>query len=383
MTLDKTFKSFAKINIGLSIPFKYSNNYHHIVSIFEPVDIYDEIKIKINPTQKESFEIHWENLLPDFFPLDRSVFSDNFQKNLIYKAFLWMKDFLNTEKIQFPKISLRVDIKKSIPSPGGLGGGSSNAAAILLAILEYIKPGISHEKFKKILANLRSKSIEIGADVPFFIDSKGSLISGVGEIHKVYEPLHITGILAIPAFGFSTPEMYSALNKYQVDIKSKSFEDLHGQLPKNSLQHDNLSGINLKKVYADFDNLHRFLLKSNFRDIDDKEIATFKGLITRENNSTLFVKNEFYGVIKKLYPGKFLILEKIRKAACEALQNLPETESNNIVITSLTGSGSAVYAALANTNKLKPDFNEDLLERIEALKDKYPNIIWLKFCSLK
>ena len=47
MTLDKTFKSFAKINIGLSIPFKYSNNYHHIVSIFEPVDIYDEIKIKI------------------------------------------------------------------------------------------------------------------------------------------------------------------------------------------------------------------------------------------------------------------------------------------------------------------------------------------------
>ena len=186
-----TFFSYAKINLGLQVLNRRNDGYHNIHSLILEIDLFDKIIIN----QSNKFELSVEG--PEYcsFPLD--------QTNLIYKAYNLFKT-LNPIEINY-----KIHVIKNIPLGAGLGGGSSNAAAILLALNRLHGNQFSSKKLESI-----SKSL--GSDVPFFIKGKLQLVEGVGEIllsleNNVFQELFF--ILVIPKIHISTQWAYKKLNK--------------------------------------------------------------------------------------------------------------------------------------------------------------------------
>ncbi|EJF06001.1 4-diphosphocytidyl-2C-methyl-D-erythritol 2-phosphate synthase [Thiovulum sp. ES] len=120
--------------------------------------------------------------------------------NTVYKALNYLSEYVGK------KICLKVRIKKRIPIGGGLGGGSSDAAAVLKAANEIFKLGLSVRELSEV-------AIKVGADVPFFIlPNRAAIGRGIGED---LEPLDINvrgkWILVFPAFPVPTKFAYSLI----------------------------------------------------------------------------------------------------------------------------------------------------------------------------
>lgn len=195
--------SKGKINLGLSIPFKREDGYHEIQSIFVPISFGDFFEIQFQEVTdggESSFELISKNCLAGYRHqlFEKVSERGDISKNILTKTFLALKPHLKSPT------HLKFRMEKHLPPEGGIGGGSSNAGQLL--------------KQTKPFTNLSSVEIselakEIGADVPFFLQEKPQLVSGIGEI---LEPISIAqgqGILAIPPFGLSTAKMYADLQK--------------------------------------------------------------------------------------------------------------------------------------------------------------------------
>jgi 4-diphosphocytidyl-2-C-methyl-D-erythritol kinase len=165
-------KSHAKINLGLYITGKRSNGYHELCSAFLPIELHDEIEI----TKADTFSI---------------TASGPFARNTMFKAYSLLK-----------VAPVKISIQKNIPSEAGLGGGSSNAAAVLKVLNELYGLKLSLQELKNI-------GSQIGADVPFFIDEQPSLVEGIGEL---ITPFKLDGnywiLLIKPTKGVSTTDVY-------------------------------------------------------------------------------------------------------------------------------------------------------------------------------
>jgi 4-diphosphocytidyl-2-C-methyl-D-erythritol kinase len=146
-------RSFAKINLCLHVTNKRNDGYHDIESIFKTINLYDELSFKQNNTDSIRFTSDSEKINP----LD----------NLITKTY---KEICNNYDIP----GIDVLLKKNIPIGGGLGGGSSNAAATLHALNSLFKLNISSKQLIKIAQ-------KIGSDVPFFINGGSAIVRGRGE----------------------------------------------------------------------------------------------------------------------------------------------------------------------------------------------------------
>ena len=121
--------------------------------------------------------------------------------------------------IFFKKLSKNENIKilidKKIPVAAGLGGGSSNAAFILLGLNQYYGCPFSRDE-------LIDMGLSIGADVPFFIFQKPALASGIGEKLEAYQKLDPFKVLVIyPGIGVSTSDIYKNLNLGLTKCKKK------------------------------------------------------------------------------------------------------------------------------------------------------------------
>ena len=144
----------AKINIGLNITSKRSDNYHNLESVFYPID--------------------WRDIL-EIIPSDKMVFETSGisipgKTNLCLRAY----EILN-KKYSIPPVFIH--LHKNIPVGAGLGGGSSNAAFTLLGLNIIFDLGINKSELKKL-------AVQLGADCPFFIDNTPSYAIGMGEILK-------------------------------------------------------------------------------------------------------------------------------------------------------------------------------------------------------
>jgi 4-diphosphocytidyl-2-C-methyl-D-erythritol kinase len=147
-------KSYAKINLFLEVS-DYISPLHQLHSLMAKIDLYDEIEIL--PSQQFSLEI--------FGPYNRAI---NPKDNLITKVFhLMKKEFSINNKF-------KVKLTKNIPIGAGLGGGSSNSATIILALNQIFELNLTKEK-------LREVAFKIGSDVPFFLESRASIVEGGGE----------------------------------------------------------------------------------------------------------------------------------------------------------------------------------------------------------
>ncbi|MCX5776401.1 MAG: 4-(cytidine 5'-diphospho)-2-C-methyl-D-erythritol kinase [Candidatus Firestonebacteria bacterium] len=151
------FKSRAKINLYLKVLDKRGDGYHNIRTIFQEIDLADDITIKKAP-KKQGLTVECE---------DASVPVD--EKNLAYRAAALI---LSEKKIN---TGLKIIINKIIPVKAGLAGGSSNAAAVLKACNNMFLPVLPFEK----IFNL---ALSLGSDVPFFLKGGTALGEGRGEV---------------------------------------------------------------------------------------------------------------------------------------------------------------------------------------------------------
>ena len=174
----------AKINIGLDISGKREDGYHYIDTLMQSVSLGDKITVK--KSDKISVECDGSDI-------------DN-EKNIAYKA---AELFFESAKIVG---GAEIIIEKYIPLSAGLGGGSADAAAVLLALNEIYDTEITSEKLEEIAAKL-------GADVPFFIKGGTQRSTGIGEILTPVTPLKKGYFLLIKAGNKpSTGEMYKRLD---------------------------------------------------------------------------------------------------------------------------------------------------------------------------
>ena len=151
--------SNAKINIGLNIIRKRPDGYHDLETIFYPVNIKDAIEIIEDPGAAEDIIFTSTGHTLNISPKD----------NLCVKAFrLLQKDFPGLPP-------LKMHLHKNIPAGAGLGGGSSNAATVLVLLNKKFSLGISEEK-------LLHYALLLGSDCPFFILNTPCIAKGRGEI---------------------------------------------------------------------------------------------------------------------------------------------------------------------------------------------------------
>lgn len=179
-------KSAAKINLALDVTGRLENGYHSIESVFQTVGIYDEVTVELT---ESDISISCE--VPENFADSDPIPCD--ERNIAFKA---AKFFFEQHGI---KSGCRIHIKKGIPSQAGMGGGSSDAAAVLYCLSKMTgKEIISPEK--------------LGADVPFFLTGGTAYVSGIGE--KITPITDYKGyfVIAKGRQGVSTAEAYRKID---------------------------------------------------------------------------------------------------------------------------------------------------------------------------
>ncbi len=180
-----SIKSPAKINLYLKVLGKRKDGYHEIESVILPINIYDKIILS-----KRAVGL-------DFF-CDHNELQDA-ENNLAYQAAQMLADFTGRQ------LPVSIKLYKKIPIAAGLGGGSSNAASVLLGLNQLYNLGVSRNKLLGIGAQL-------GADIPFFILSHPAIATGKGE---KLTPINFnpTWLVVInPGFPVKTAQTYASIN---------------------------------------------------------------------------------------------------------------------------------------------------------------------------
>ena len=150
----------AKLNITLQVLGKKNDGMHEIKSHFQLINLFDEMQINKSKALCNSIRTN------------ASIDIEN-NKNLVYQAIKALSKYVQQD------IYCEVTIKKNIPIGGGLGGGSSNAAAALIGINHLYSLNLSISELMKI-------GLKLGADVPFFIFGKNAIASGIGDkLHEI------------------------------------------------------------------------------------------------------------------------------------------------------------------------------------------------------
>lgn len=190
MRVEKSEKSYAKINLHLHIGAKREDGYHPLSSLFHVIDLYDLITIEVKEQNVTQIDIMGMQNVP-------------LTQNLMYKA---ASLFLTTLEA---KAKITIHIKKNIPMQGGLGGGSSNAATILLLLQQIYNYPLSNE-------HLYALGLTLGSDVPFFLYQKAAaFVEGRGEVVTPIDAREdLSVVLTIPRnFGVSTKQAFDDLDR--------------------------------------------------------------------------------------------------------------------------------------------------------------------------
>lgn len=182
------FSSFAKLNLHLEVLRRRPDGFHELRTVFQTIDLADEIEIERRPGAIELVVEGAPGL-----PADR--------QNLVWRA---AAAFL--ERWGSPGEGVAISLRKQIPMGGGLGGGSANAATVLagMALLADAKPPF---------AELLAVAAELGSDVPFFLYGGTALGTGRGErIEPLPDPAAppLDLWLAIPPVAAPTAAVFRA-----------------------------------------------------------------------------------------------------------------------------------------------------------------------------
>ncbi len=191
--------SFAKINLFLHVTGKREDGYHNLCSLMTQIDLKDDIYIDFS-SKNIQVECDYPGVPED-------------ETNLAYKA---AQLFFKSGKVNWEEEcpGLGVRIEKQIPPGGGLGGGSSNAATVLMALNDHFENPFSKAELMKV-------GLQLGADVPFFIFGASAMATGVGEQLEKVEKLKLYHlVLCDPGVSASTEKVYKNID-FRLTTKSK------------------------------------------------------------------------------------------------------------------------------------------------------------------
>ena len=203
-------KSPAKINLFLNIIGKRKDGYHEIQTYFQLINLFDEIHISEISNSGVIFKSNNENINPN--------------DNLCITAANLLSKKIGRNSIK----GIEIDLQKNIPIGAGLGGGSSNAASVLLGLNKLWECNLS----KKDLISIGK---ELGADVPVFINGSSAYAKGIGsEIEDFYVQAKFF-LLVYPLINVSTNEMYK---KFSIGdcITDINLDNMHENIGFNSFE---------------------------------------------------------------------------------------------------------------------------------------------------
>ena len=224
----------AKINLFLNVLFKRKDGYHEIETLFERISLSDELTLV---SSRSGIKI-----ISDSKKLPKGP------DNLAYRAAKLLKDRFGIEK------GILIKSKKRIPIAAGLGGGSSNAASVLLGLNRLWRLGLSKGELLRAAAKL-------GSDVPFFIlETPFALGRGRGVILRKIKPpgKKIWHCLVKPPFSISTKAAYQRLKTTRLTLKKADVRMLFHSIHKgdskslSKLLTNSLEGILNKRVMEIF-----------------------------------------------------------------------------------------------------------------------------------
>ncbi|GIW87427.1 MAG: 4-diphosphocytidyl-2-C-methyl-D-erythritol kinase [Isosphaeraceae bacterium] len=173
----------AKLNLFLEVHGKRADGYHELETLMVAVDWYDTLRFRSDP----SGAIALVSDDPDL-PIDRS--------NLVVRAAEVLQEAIGIRS------GAAIRLTKRIPAQSGLGGGSSDAAATLVALNRLWSCGLD-------LMDLERLGAGLGSDVPFFLRGGAAVCRGRGEqVEPIAIPRPLHFVIVRPAVGVSTAEVY-------------------------------------------------------------------------------------------------------------------------------------------------------------------------------
>ena len=181
----------AKVNLGLRITGRRPDGYHELESIFVPLDLADTVSVEVSDAASPVVD----------FALAASVGEvPEGPGNLAARA---AQAFLAAAGVT-RRVAVRLE--KQIPAGAGLGGGSSDAGAVLRGLSELLPGALSAPA-------LEALALELGADVPYFLAPRPALVTGVGECREVLSGFpHQVLLLANPGEALATARVYAAFD---------------------------------------------------------------------------------------------------------------------------------------------------------------------------
>ena len=184
--------AYAKINLTLDVLGKREDGYHDLKTVMQTISLRDDIEIDVGTGKP------WRLLCDkEGIPLD--------ERNLAWKA---AKLYCDTMKKDPGGLEIR--ITKRIPSQAGLGGGSSDAAAVLRALNRHFDSPLS-------IWALAELGAQIGSDVPFCVVGGTVMCEGRGErMRKLPDMPDCVIVVCKPSFPISTPELYRVIDEKEI-----------------------------------------------------------------------------------------------------------------------------------------------------------------------
>ena len=225
-------KAYAKINLYLEVLERLPNGYHTIDSVMQTVSLCDVVRVVVNKSECTTIRIGCNN---KDVPCDSG--------NTAYKAAELFLEYIGESA------EVEIYIDKVIPMCAGLGGGSTDAAAVLRALNKAYGEKLTVEELCAI-------GVRVGADVPFCVKGGATVCTGIGEIFAPCPELSEEyGILiAIGKQGSPTPEAYKKID----NIKNRSIHS------GSVAMVEALSGADIKRICKELYNaFEKVVLPSN------------------------------------------------------------------------------------------------------------------------
>ena len=198
----------AKLNRLLKILGKRADGYHSLQTVFQFIDLCDELTIETTTTPDISFTCGNDQI--------------NSTDNLAYRAARLLQTYTQT------KHGAVIELIKHIPIGAGLGGGSSDAATTLVTLNRLWQTGLSTQTLLKL-------GLQLGADVPIFIFGESAEAQGVGDILQPIDLDEYWYILLIPACHVSTQKIFCDPQLTRDSLPS-TISELSGQFGQNDCE---------------------------------------------------------------------------------------------------------------------------------------------------
>jgi len=204
----------AKVNLSLEVIRRRDDGYHEIETILQCIDLADTIDVEF--TSDARIEIVCST--PEI-PVD--------ERNLCHRAIVAMRPLAGAS------LGARMRIEKHVPSGAGLGGGSTNAAGILLAVCHALRLDITRAQLERVAASL-------GSDVPFFLHGGTMLGRGRGELLTPLEPLKRGAFVIVkPEVSIPTAWVYSqptfGLTSHRPRLNLRAANSVLARFPRSAL----------------------------------------------------------------------------------------------------------------------------------------------------